>query len=430
MPNSAFSIHWGLYSVPAWAPTTGELGKVEKERWFKYNPYAEWYLNTMRIPGSPTREHHSKVYGSDFNYYNFASEFNRELSKWDPSQIAGLFKEVHARYVVLTSKHHDGYLLWPSHYLNPHLAFNQRHTERDVVGDLTEAVRARGLRMGLYYSGGIDWAIKPVVTTGDNFGDATPQTPQYAHYADAHWRELIDQYEPDILWNDITYPEKGKVYEIFADYYNKNPDGVVNNRWGRDIYDFTTPEYQQYSEITDKKWEATRGIAYSFGYNQNSTEKEMLSINELVDMFVDIVSKNGNLLLNVGPKPDGSIPAMQIERLRGLGRWLDNNGDAIFGTRPWLTAERKTSEGTNIRFTFKEAKVFAILLERPAGDKITIPNLKAENGTTIKLLGNEGSLQWNNTESGITIRFPPSTGDAPAYTLSFDRQPSLEMKKK
>lgn len=422
-------IHWGLYSVPAWAPLTGELGAVSDSVWFKHNPYAEWYLNTLRIQDSPTSKHHKKVYGEDFNYYNFASEFNKELTRWDPSQMASLFKEVHARYVVLTTKHHDGYLLWPSHYLNPHLDFNQRHTERDVVGDLTNAVREEGMRMGLYYSGGIDWASKPVVTTDENFGEATPQTKQYADYADAHWRELIDRYQPDVLWNDITYPDQGEVYDIFADYYNENPDGVVNNRWGREVHDFTTPEYHHYDEITTKKWEATRGIAFSFGYNQRSTEEQMLSVNELVDTFVNIVSKNGNLLLNVGPKADGTIPEMQAERLRGLGNWLDVNGEAIFGTRPWLTAESETERGVPVRFTFKEGTTYAILLTKPEERDIFIPDLKAADETAVRLLGYEGELQWHNQTDGITIEIPSSLEDSPAYTIVFNKQPSLAVKK-
>lgn len=423
-------IHWGLYSVPAWAPLSGELGSLSREEWFKNNAYAEWYLNTMRIDGSPTQKHHYETYGKDFDYYNFASTFNKEVKKWDPQQMADLFKQVHARYVVLTSKHHEGFLLWPSTILNPYLPRGERHASRDIIGELTQAVRKDDMRMGFYYSGGIDWSFKPIVIDGSgNWGEVTPNTDQYAHYADAQWRELIHKYKPAILWNDITYPKKGGALEIFADYYNTVSDGVINNRWGRDIHDFTTPEYKQYDKITPQKWETCRGIDYSFGYNQNSTADQMLTVDELVDMFVDIVSKNGNLLLDVGPKADGTIPELQVERLKGLGQWLDVNGEAIFGTQPWLKAESNTTSGVPVRFTFKKGKLFAILLEKPGNSKIRIPDLIAEDGTMLHLLGSGGTLHWKNEEEGMSIELPAHMDDAPAYTISFSAQPMIKMKK-
>ena len=107
-------IHWGLYSVPGWATPTGELGKVDRNVWFKNNPYAEWYLNTLKIEGSPTEEYHAKTYGTDFGYLDFIPIFNEQVKGWNPDEWAELFREVGARYVVLTSKHHDGFTLWPS----------------------------------------------------------------------------------------------------------------------------------------------------------------------------------------------------------------------------------------------------------------------------------------------------------------------------
>ncbi|MDX1636902.1 MAG: alpha-L-fucosidase [Balneolaceae bacterium] len=423
-------IHWGLYSVPAWAPLTGELGTMDMDVWFKNNPYAEWYLNSLRIDGSPTQKHHYEHYGKDFNYYDFSTDFNSELKKWDPAEMASLFKEVNARYVVLTSKHHDGYLLWPSNILNPYLPFNQRHTERDVVGELTEAVRDQGLRMGLYYSGGIDWSFKPVVIDGMKmFGISTPESDQYADYVDAHWRELIDKYQPAILWNDINYPDEGEALEIFADYYNEYPDGVINNRWGQDIHDFTTPEYAQYDQITPEKWESTRGIDFSFGYNRNSTPEQMPSVDELVDMFVDIVSKNGNLLLNVGPKADGTIPELQVERLRGLGEWLDVNGEAIFGTRPWVQAQGETAGGNRIRFTQKGNALYATLLDEPAGNEVVIQSLVVEENAEIQLLGHSETVDWEQQDNDLRISLPGNidTGQ-PAHSIKITPQAYRLMK--
>jgi len=426
-------IHWGLYSVPAWAPVRGQMGKLPRNEFFKYNPYAEWYLNSMRIKGSPTQKHEYETYGKNFNYYDFAKTFDKEIQKWNPKKMADLFKSVHARYVVLTTKHHDGFTLWPSSTLNPYLPHGERHASRDLVGELAKAVRADGMRMGLYYSGGFDWSFKPVVIhNSTTFKEATPQTQQYANYADAQWEELIHRYKPAILWNDITYPKKGDALKIFADFYNTVPDGVIDNRWNRPVYDFTTPEYAKYNKITKKKWEATRGIAYSFGYNQNSGPKQLLTVNHLVDMFVDIVSKNGNLLLDVGPKADGTIPKLQVERLKGLGNWLGINGEAIFGTRPWVEAEGKTDGGDRIRFTYKNGAVYAILLDTPKSSEVKIKSLMAQKGTQMRLFEKGGSikLKWNQHGDDIWIHLPHNLPDSPAYTIKMDPQPSALIKKK
>ena len=129
--------------------------------------------------------------------------------------------------------------------------------------------------------------------------------------------------------------------------------------------DFDTPEYSSFPEIRTRKWESCRGIGASFGYNRNEGAEQHLTIENLVRSFVDIVSKNGNLLLNVGPMADGAIPELQRERLLGLGRWLDVNGEAIFDTHPWITAESRTGDGIDVRFTQKGDSLYAILLDTP-----------------------------------------------------------------
>jgi alpha-L-fucosidase len=441
-------IHWGLYSVPGWAPTTGELHKVIQEQgwgaWFARNPYAEWYYNSMRIPGGVTQAYHNATYGEDFEYADFIPMFNEAVEDWDPSAWAALFKEVGARYVVLTTKHHDGFLLWPSEHPNP---FKEGyHAARDLVGDLTEAVRAAGMRMALYYSGGIDWTFnETVVTDITDLMKAVPQQDAYVAYADAHWLELIDRYAPVILWNDIAYPAAADLAKLFAYYYNTVPEGLVNNRFTQafnidpeamDISgglhsDFTTPEYASYDEITEPKWESTRGIGFSFGYNRNENIDNYLSVEELVRSFVDVVSKNGNLLLNVGPMADGTIPELQRERLLGLGAWLKVNGDAIFDTRPWQVAEGLGRAGTHevpLRFTQKGDTLYATALAEAQSGALVLEGLEAAAGARVALLGHEGTLAWQQQDDGIAVTLPDvpaSVVDAPAYTLSITPQPKL-----
>ncbi len=403
-------IHWGLYSVPAWAPPTGELGKIEWKKWFYQNPYAEWYLNTLRLKDSPTYKHHIETYGPDFDYYNFAKTFNQETAKWKPAAWASLFRETGARYVVLTTKHHDGFRLWPSRVPNPKRPAASITAARDLVGDLTSAVRAEGLKMGLYYSGGLDWTFetRPIATREDVEGTA-PQTEEYANYADAHWFELIDRYQPAVLWNDITYPKKGKITQIFSTYYNRVPEGVIDNRFGVDFADITTPEYSNYDKITPKKWEACRGLGFSFGYNQVEGPKEVIASPDLVALLVDIVSKNGNLLLNIGPRPDGTISDIQRDRLQALGRWLAVNGEGIFDTQPWVQPSTKAADGTGIRFTRKGDSVYAFLLAKPSGAEVAIPALAVADGTAISLLGSGRSLKWSQQDGKLVI----ATGQLP-----------------
>lgn len=435
-------IHWGLYSVPGWAPTTGELNQVAEEQgwdtWFANNPYAEWYYNTLRIEGSPTHQHHLKTYGQDFSYDDFVPRFNEATQKWNPNEWADLIKQVGAQYAVLTTKHHDGFLLWPSKHPNP---FKENYfSERDLVGELTDAVRARGVKMALYYSGGIDWTFNPqIVQDIADLSAATPQMPEYVEYANAHWRELIDRYQPCILWNDIAYPADTDLNILFAEYYNQMPDGLVNDRFTQKFefhegaiksdshHDFRTPEYASFDEITDFKWEATRGIGYSFGYNQLEGPEAYLSMEDLIHSFVDIVSKNGNLLLNFGPMADGTIPDIQRERLLGLGKWLDVNGDAIFDTRPWVKATTQTSQGTGVRFTQKEDKLFATILDTPQTGQITIEALPITEKSEVHLLGLDQALRWQQNGQNLIITLPDTIPDqvaqSPAYTFSIIPKP-------
>jgi alpha-L-fucosidase len=275
------------------------------------------------------------------------------------------------------------------------------------VGELTAAVRAKGLKMGLYYSGGYDWTFIPgPITNWKMAKTVEPQTPEYGKYADAHMRELIRKYQPSVLWNDIDYPKSGHPLEIMAEYYNAVPDGVIDDRFGVQHSDFTSPEYETLTEIQEKKWEECRGLGRSFGYNRAEGEKETIAKDALIYLLVDIVSKNGNLLLDVGPEADGTIPAVQIDRLDALGAWLKVNGAAIYGTRPWTRAEGETGDRRKVRFTKNGSTVYAVILGEPSGKTVVLRDVQPKAGTKVSLVGVSGELKWKQNGENVEVELP------------------------
>jgi alpha-L-fucosidase len=409
-------IHWGLYSVPGWAPLT----KVDftNPNFLKENPYAEWYYNTVRIDGSPTQAYDREHFGANHDYYAFTETFDSESKKWNPDAWAKVFKDAGAKYVVLTTKHHEGYTLWPSATPNPSLPPARQHAGRDLVGELTASVRKEGLKMGLYYSGGFDWTFVPgPITSLQTFNSTMPQSEAYGQYVDAQYRELIERYHPAVLWNDIGYPKSGNPMAIEADYYNAVPDGVVDDRFSIKHSDYTTPEYTTLKDINPKKWEECRGLGQPFGYNRAEGEAQTIAPDKLIYLLVDIVSKNGNLLLDVGPEADGTIPALQLDRLKALGAWLDQNGEAIYGTHPWTRAEGKTSDGIDVRFTQKNANLYVTLMGDVKGSSVTVTSLKPKPGTKIRLLGYKKPLQWSQAGEDVKVNLPSSLPGKYAYVL-------------
>ncbi len=435
-------IHWTISSVPAFAPTgLGDISEIfdrESEAFgYTHQPYAEWYLNSLRIKGSPVYKYHRKTYGPDYPYENFAQIFNEKSQQWDPQAWADLFSQAGARYVVLVTKHHDGFLLWDSQYPNPFIP-NYR-TRRDVTGELTKSVKARNMKMGFYYSSPLDWSFtsEPILGIADLFTTG-PMSLEYLRYVENHWKELVDKYDPAILWSDIGYPPAGNLPELFAYFYNRNPEGVVNDRWFQipseylspegmrkfrvavnelrktneaaalpnvPHYDYITTEYKNLDSQVTYKWESNRGIGNSFTYNQFERPEDYLKAPELIRMLVDIVSKNGNLLLNVGPRPDGSIPKPQIEALEGIGRWLDVNGEAIYGTRPWSRAGDQTKDGAKVAYTTKGKNLYVTLLQPPQ-KILRLPDLPLREGTAVTLLESNRPLSWHRNNNGISISLP------------------------
>lgn len=352
-------IHWGPYSIPAFAPVPASKDEAQAPgSRFATNPYAEWYLNTMLFPDSATAAYHRDIYGDGYDYRAFGDAFNESLADWDPDEWADHFARSGAGYVVLVTKHHDGFTLWPSDVPNPNA--QGWSASRDIVGELGEAVRRRGMRYGLYYSGGVDWTFKHkrIEELTDLFTHMPGEAEGYTRYANAHYAELIDRYRPDYLWNDIGYPTRSDAHSVIARYYNAVPDGLVNDRWisppeladptiwerppgskgllppRPSVWDVRTPEYAAFDTILDYKWESTRGVGYSFGFNRMEGDEHLLASSEAVRMLVAAASYGGNLLLNVGPRPDAKLDPAQVERLQAIGSWLETYGEGLFATRP------------------------------------------------------------------------------------------------
>ncbi len=461
-------IHWSLSSIPAFAVVgKGDITEIMRKEGFKghfkNNPYAEWYLNTLRIEGSPTQQYHKETFGDKCSYYDFAPTFNESIRKWDPNEWVDLFQKVGARYVVLVTKHHDGFLLWPSQHKNPHR--ENYFASRNVVSELTAAVKERNMKMGFYYSGALDWTFNEVpIKDFLSFVTNGSLDPAYATYVGNHWHELITLYQPSILWNDIGYPPGGNERELFAFFYNRMPEGVINDRWmklsktirsalrfwplralvswlakrslikgGSSLKpahcDYVTPEYAYFKKIRKQKWESVRGIGNSFGYNKMEPDSNYLTLEKLVHMFIDIVSKNGNLLLNVGPMADGTIPEIQRNLLLQFGQWLDINGEGLFGTRPWIRAESQTLDALEIRFTQEGNRLYAFLLGKLSDKEITIKSLKLDEMATIQLLDHTDNLKWEQTGENLTIILPSNIHDAPAYGFKIDPKPESPISK-
>lgn len=334
-----FFVHWGLYSVPGWALTKTPVG-MRMEDAYIYHQYAEWYANTVRFLESPTREYHRKKFSEGTSYEDLAD-------LWQPSitavaNIVDLVVKAGGRYLIPTTKHHDGFCLWDTKTTT----FNasQRGPSRDLIAEFAKEAKQKHLRFGVYFSGAHDWHVAdfPPISSDKELFTYRRNDREFAKYAATQLRELITKFSPDILWNDIEWPDAGKdngpdsITTLFAEYLAQVPGGVVNDRWGVPAYGYLTREYSYVANTMPQVWEATRGIGRSFGYNQLENSDDYLSAKSLVELLVDVVSKNGNLIINIGPKADGTVVTAQAEVLLRLGEWLEINGEAIYGTRPWV----------------------------------------------------------------------------------------------
>ena len=324
-------IHWGLYSVPAYASKEG---------------YGEWfYRGLMQKVPERTRimSYYSDTTKPVFDQYKELTKYwHAEL--WNPDDWAQMFKDAGAKYVVLATKHHDGYCLWDSQF-QPEWNSVVSGPRRNIVEELTTAVRDEGLRMGFYYS-------LPEWTNPRHIWMVDPDN-EISDYVDNYmvpqFKELVTRNKPDLIFSDGDWnntAEQLRSQEMISWYYNTvGPNAIVNNRWGNGTkHGFLTPEYSAGIANTEVPWAECRGLGRSFGLNRNEDLDNYMTDKELIQHFVELVAHGGGMTLNVGPYADGTIPLIQQERLRSLGKWLKINGEAIYGTRPYeIPCQRTTT---------------------------------------------------------------------------------------
>lgn len=441
-------IHWGAYSVPAYG-----------SEWYPRNMYMDTAVYTAQLKhqrdgAHPVHKHHLKNWGNpkDFGYKDFIPMFKAE--KFNPENWISLFKKAGARYVVPVADHHDGFAMyksnttrWNSYEMGP---------KRDVLGELMAEGRKQGLIMGASSHFAFNWSFynkkDHFDTTDPAFADLYSskgkdlREPVSEAFKKRWWlrtKDLIDNYQPDILWFDfmLDTPDFREYRpKLAAYYYNKGLE------WGKEVvlqdknfYEEAFPVGTVIYDLERGKLPGIRKLPWqtdtSIGKNSWShvTNWKSRTTNSLIDDLIDIVSKNGNLLLNVGPKSDGTIPEDQAKILLEMGDWLAVNGDAIYDTKYWRTfgegptevkkghhseGKNKAFTGQDIRFTQKEGKLFAILMEWPENGSVTIESVKAsDNVKEVKMLGNDAKLKWKQTDKGLFVEMPANkTGDF-AYTL-------------
>ena len=447
-------IHWTPASVPGWAPTDHDIGSLlasGASNPIAEMPYSEWYQNSLRFPDSSVARHHREVHG-ERSYDGFVDDYRAGLATWEPDDWARRFRAAGARYVVLVAKHHDGFCLWPSEVPNPNR--NNWSTERDVVGELAEAVRRQGMRFGVYYSGGLDWTFcdHPIGAPSDLI--AAVPGGDYPAYADAQVRELIDRYRPDVLWGDIAWPaDRRSLADLVRHYRNVVPDGVLNDRFMPSsvlsgalktrpaavvidraaramarrhsgivpptppIFDTTSPEYAVIDRIRHSAWESVRGIDRGFGFNRNSRPEHFLTRDELLWSFCDTVAKGGNLLLNVGPRgEDAQIPDEQLRRLDWMAQFLGPTADGVVGTRPWVLPGGRADGEHEVRYWVdRGALTVAIHNAGPSGS-LALPELVPTSTSQVRPLGS-GSAELTADTSPPLLRWHGGD-DAPVAMFS------------
>lgn len=411
-------IHWGVYSVPGYS---------------KKGDYAEWYENGLRNGDSARIKYQKENYG-DRTYNDLVNDFHAEL--YNPDEWAKLIEKSGAKYVVLTSKHHDGFCLWPSKEADRDWGFPWNSVtagpHRDLLGDLFKAIRKTSVHAGMYYSL-YEW-YNPLWLTDKTKYVSAHMWPQM--------KELINTYKPDVFWTDGDWDAPASTWksqEFLAWLYNESPvknSVVTYDRWGSGVRfhhgGVYTPEYQPDLDFEDHPWEESRGMGASYGYNRNEDSWDYNSAQSLVLQLIDKVSRGGNFLLDIGPDAHGKIPPVMQERLLEIGKWMDINSQAIYNTVRWKTSSQWSEGNRNFKphkhedpvlkitvdadsgYAVKEVfytynpitnSLYAILPKYPSDKKLVLKDVQLPTGTVINFLSTKENLQWQQQGNDALVTF-------------------------
>ncbi len=442
-------IHWGVYSVPAFG-----------SEWYPRRMYMDTATFTAQLnPQKPGPNdayiHHKETWGDQktFGYKDFVPMFKGE--KFNAVEWIDLFKKSGARYVVPVADHHDGFAMYKSNTTRWNSV--DMGPKRDILGELFKEGRSKGLIMGASSHYAFNWSF---YNKKDHFDTTDPEyadlyspkgkdltEPVSEEFKKKWWDrtvDLIDNYQPDILWFDfyLDIPDyKDMRPKIAAYYYNKGIE------WGKEVVlqdkNFDHDAFPEGTVIYDLERGKLPGIRKlpwqtdtSIGKNSWShvSNWESKTANQLIDDLVDIVSKNGNLLLNIGPKADGTIPDDQKDILLEIGDWLSINGTAIYDTKYWKVfgegptevskghhseGDNKEFTGQDIRFTQKDGKLYAIMMAWPENNKVNIKSVKKAEDlvTKVKMLGSDAEIKWSQDASGLTVEMPTKKPCDHAFVL-------------
>lgn len=412
-------IHWGLYALP------GGVWKGQKMEEGGEGPRsAEWIMRNKSIPRD--------------EYAQLAVQFNPE--KFDAAEWVEIAKAAGMRYMVITSKHHDGFALFQSEASKFNVV-DGTPFGRDIIAELAEACEEAGIAFGVYYSNALDWfdggdsgvadyGEEPLRYQGRVFPNRWDPSPRsfseyIAEKSLPQVRELIGRHDLATIWLDTPLYLPAKYSFVFyKTIYDANPRILVNSRVGNNMGDILTPRDNVLPEFVEQScWETIATMNNSWGYK--SYDDDWKSPQEVLYWLVSSVSKGGNFLLNVGPTAEGVIPQESVDCLLAVGRWLKRNGEAIYGTQPWTTRyegpgewlpnrhDSRATEGFAFKpsenefwFTQNDKKIYAISFKFPEDGTARLKSLSGVMPTSVRILGGESGLSFAVAEEGLEVQLP------------------------
>ncbi len=396
-------IHWGAYAIPA-----GNHNGVESKE------IGEWIMHSLNIPIP--------------DYEEYVKRFNPV--KFDAKKWVAIAKKAGVKYIVITSKHHDGFALWDSK-VSQYDILDAAPFKRDILKELTEACKSAGIKMCFYHSI-MDWH-HPDAESKKNYTHQNTENPDWNSYRENYLKpqikELLTKYDPAVMWFDGEWipewtEEQGK--DLYHFIKEIKPTIIINNRVGKGrkgmqgmnetddaAGDFGTPEQEILEGTSDYDWESCMTMNDTWGYKKN--DHNWKSSEKLIANLIDVSAKGGNYLLNVGPTAEGIIPEESVKRLGDMGKWLKINGEAIYNTR----TRKNYKEGDHYKFTVsKDDRYTYVITDLIDGPTTTLKDISPKSGSNIYMLGVKKPLAWTQLSNGdYLITLPKKLPGKTAWVL-------------